>query len=436
MPTSAPFPVAFNGTLDRFVVTGSTSTIFPFFRALIVITRDGRVFGHDVTSGTVGPGFAFSGSKVAYNGDIDRFVVTMGNRIIVITRDGRVYGHDISGGTIGPGFAFSGSKVAYNGDIDRFVVTMGNRIIVITRDGRVYGHDVTGTNVGPGFAFSGSKVAYNGDIDRFVVTSGNRIIVITQDGRVYGHNVTGTNVGPGFAFSGSKVAYNGAWDRFVVTSGNRIIVTTQDGSAYAHDILGTNVGPGYPMNFVLSHFTFAGDISAANRNRTLERHRFALTRIAGCNNLSAQEKGKLYQAYDRAIHHTTSTEPNTNASANVGGSQININFGVLFPQGDREISQTLIHEMMHCAGFDHPEKRRPPTGSSCASPNPAVFDCPGDNGVYFGTPPLRAETCIAGVQSDVRARIERKESVESCVVDENGAATLYTDAANVGHVRT
>ncbi|MFB6626333.1 hypothetical protein ACFCWD_19060 [Streptomyces sp. NPDC056374] len=431
MSSSAPFPVAFNGTLDRFVVTAGNSSILPFFRSLIVITQDGRPFGHDVTGSTVGPGFAFDGSKVAYNGDVDRFVVTMGNRIIVITRDGRVYGHDVTGTTVGPGFAFSGSKVAYNGDVDRFVVTMGNRIIVITRDGRVYGHDVTGTTVGPGFAFSGSKVAYNGDVDRFVVTMGNRIIVITQDGRVYGHDISGTTVGPGFAFSGSKVAYNGIWDRFVVTTDNRIIVTTQDGSAYGHHISGTTVGTAFPMNFVLSHFTFANDISVANRNRTIERHRFALTRIAVCSNLSTQEKQKLYEAYDRVIHHTTNTVPDENASASVGGSQLNVNFGVLFPQGDAEISQTLIHEMMHCAGFDHPKRRDPPAGSSCASPDPAIFDCPGDNGVYFGTPPLRAEMCIAGNQSDMRARIKSKEAAESCVIDENGVAKIYPDAANV-----
>ncbi|MFF9016380.1 hypothetical protein ACF09C_25850, partial [Streptomyces sp. NPDC014870] len=261
------------------------------------------------------------------------------------------------------------------------------------------------------------------------VTMGNRIIVITHDGRVFGHDINGNTVGQGFAFSGSKVAFNGAFDRFVVTAGNRIIVTTQDGGVWAHDINGTTVGPGFPMNFSLGHFTFAGDISAANRQRTLDRHRFALTRIAACGNLSADERTKLHQAYDRAIHHTTLNQAGVNASATVGGSQLNVNFGVLFPQGDEEISQTLIHEMVHCAGFTHPKRRDPPAGSSCAAPNPAVFDCPGDNGVYFGTAPLRAEFCIAGDQSDVRSRLRAKAATESCVIDENGEAVLHTEAA-------
>ncbi|MGW2014390.1 hypothetical protein, partial [Streptomyces sp. NPDC001927] len=378
---------------------------------------------------TVGPAFKFGGSNVAFNGPIDRFVVTMGNRIIVTTQDGGVFGHDINGNTVGPAFKFGGSNVAFNGPIDRFVVTMGNRIIVITKDGGVFGHDINGNTVGPPFAFGGSKVAFNGAFDRFVVTMGNRIMVITQDGGVFGHDINGTTVGPPFAFGGSKVAFNGAFDRFVVTTGNRIIVTTQDGGAWAHDINGTTVGPPFPMNFVLAHFTFAGDISAGNRQRTLDRHRFALTRIAACGNLSADERTKLHGAYDRAIHHTTLTTAGVNASATVGGSSLNVNFGVLFPQGDEEISQTLIHEMMHCAGFTHPKRRDAPAGSSCASPNPAVFDCPGDNGVYFGTPPLRAEFCIAGDQSDVRARLRDKAATESCVIDDDGVATLHTEAS-------
>ncbi|MFE6068752.1 hypothetical protein, partial [Streptomyces sp. NPDC056525] len=86
----------------------------------------------------------------------------MGNRIIVTTQNGGVFGHDITGNTVGPGFAFGGSKVAFNGAVDRFVVTMGNRIIVTTQNGGVFGHDITGNTVGPGFAFGGSKVAFNG----------------------------------------------------------------------------------------------------------------------------------------------------------------------------------------------------------------------------------------------------------------------------------
>ena len=174
------------------------------------------------------------------------------------------------------------------------------------------------------------------------------------------------------------------------------------------------------------NFTFADDISAENRNRLLDRHRFAVSRIAVCGNLSQPERNALFGAYGRPIHHTTLNTPGVNASAAVGGSTVNVNFGVLFPQGDEEISQTLIHEMMHCAGFTHPVRRDPPAGSSCAAPNPAVFDCPNDGGQYYGTAPLRAEFCIAGDQSDVRMRLMSKADNESCVIDEHGLATIHT----------
>jgi hypothetical protein len=82
--------------------------------------------------------------------------------------------------------------------------------------------------------------------------------------------------------------------------------------------------------------------------------------------------------------------------------------------------------MAHCAGFSHDDRRMPPPGSSCAAPDPAVFDCPNDNGRYFGSPPLRTEFCIAGDQSDVVSRLERKSADESCVIDEQGVASLHS----------
>ena len=241
---TAPFPVAFNGDIDRFVVTMGNR--------IIVIRRDGGIFGHDINANLVGPAFGFGGSKVAFNGDIDRFVVTMNNRIIVIRRDGAVFGHDVNGNTIANAFGYSGSKVAFNGDADRFVVTMGNRIIVIRRDGGVFGHDINANTIANAFGYSGSKVAFNGDIDRFVVTMNNRIIVIRRDGAVFGHDVNGNTVANAFAYSGSKVAFNGDADRFVVTMGNRIIVIRRDGHVFAHDVNGNTIGSPFPMNFVSS----------------------------------------------------------------------------------------------------------------------------------------------------------------------------------------
>lgn len=136
-------------------------------------------------------------------------------------------------------------------------------------------------------------------------------------------------------------------------------------------------------------FSFDNSITSVQRNKLLERHCFAVSRIGGCGNLADQQKEDLRNTYRQVIKHGSSTEPRINASVPMSGPdarrRINVNFAVLFPQGDNEIAQTLIHEMMHCAGYTHPNRR------------PA--DQPGDNGLYYGTPPLQAEICIAGGQS-------------------------------------
>ena len=236
-------------------------------------------------------------------------------------------------------------------------------------------------------------------VNGYTVNGQERFAAIwEQDGGpafVARHNLTGSE-------------YQRAFDEFVGQGFRLRVVNGFDSQAF----------------FTLSHFTFADDISAENRDQLIDRHRFALSRVGSCGNLSAEEQGSLNQTYQRAMHHTTLNKPRTNASATVGGSTVNVNFGVLFPQGDEEISQTLIHEMMHCAGFSHPVRRDPPDGSSCDAPDPAVFDCPNDNGQYFGTVPLRAEFCIAGDQSDVMSRLETKASGESCVIDEQGVASI------------
>jgi hypothetical protein len=231
--------IAFNPQ-DRFVISiGNT---------LIVTTRPGDTFGHDITGHTADRAFQFAGAKAAFN-TVDRFVTTMGNTLIVTTQNGDVFGHDISGRTIGPAFKFNGSKAAFNA-VDRFVVTIGNMLIVTTQNGDVFGHDVSGRTIGPPFKFAGSKAAFNA-VDRFVVTIGNKLIVTTQNGDVFGHDVSGRTIGPPFKFTGSRMAFNPV-DRFVVTVGNTMIVTTQNGPAFGADVTGRDIGPIFRLNPDLS----------------------------------------------------------------------------------------------------------------------------------------------------------------------------------------
>ena len=173
---------------------------------------------------------------------------------------------------------------------------------------------------------------------------------------------------------------------------------------------------------IFTSFTF-DPASRAQRATLLERHCFALQRVCDCGNLTAQERAKLQAAYRKPIAHGIETRANVNGSATVGGSQIWVNFGHLFPQGDIEIAQTLIHEMMHCADFNHDDRRFPAPGMSCADPDPTLFDCPFDNGPYSGSPPLRAELCIAGNQSDVDRAVEKAVD-EQCVIDDAGLASI------------
>lgn len=142
---------------------------------------------------------------------------------------------------------------------------------------------------------------------------------------------------------------------------------------------------------LLSNFTFDNNIVEAQRRKILERHTWAYYRAGICGNLSAEERDKVRAVYRQGIHHSVTTLPRVNAYVeHLNARQLFINFDNLFPQGDREIAQTLLHEMMHCAGYSHPVRID-------SGPN---TDRPYDGGKYYGTPPLRSELCIDGVQSD------------------------------------
>jgi hypothetical protein len=182
-----------------------------FLSLLMYIDPQGNVSA-DFLEGSIS-NFGVTGSKVASNGDDDRFITRMfSRRILVVRRDGAVFGHDVipdgDGAVVQPPFTFAGSKVATNSE-DRFVVGMFSRIIVIRRDGAVFGHDTTANNtILPPFAFAGSKVASNGDDDQFVVTMGTGneitpgpqscIVVVRRNGGLVGHTVQGRTISAGF----------------------------------------------------------------------------------------------------------------------------------------------------------------------------------------------------------------------------------------------
>lgn len=71
----------------------------------------------------------------------------MGDTLIVCTKYGDVFGHDVSGHNISPPFKFDGSRMAFN-PVDRFVVTVGKTMVVTTQDGPAFGADIANRNIG------------------------------------------------------------------------------------------------------------------------------------------------------------------------------------------------------------------------------------------------------------------------------------------------
>ena len=62
----------------------------------------------------------------------DKWLLVVGNRILVVTKDGSVFAHDIAGNSIGVPFQLGGPKVAANPQ-DKWVLVVGNRILVVTK---------------------------------------------------------------------------------------------------------------------------------------------------------------------------------------------------------------------------------------------------------------------------------------------------------------
>ncbi|MBP7241811.1 lamin tail domain-containing protein [Amaricoccus sp.] len=142
-------------------------------------------------------------------------------------------------------------------------------------------------------------------------------------------------------------------------------------------------------------YTFDSGFTEAEATTIMERWAHAYERLMECGSVSAGDRSRIVTALRKNINHTLNAAANANASAPLNGSTVNINRGNFFGLIAREQAQTLLHEICHSAGFGHPDRRDCPPGV------PPACDTPGDNGQYYGTVPLQAELCIAGVQSDV-----------------------------------
>lgn len=145
-------------------------------------------------------------------------------------------------------------------------------------------------------------------------------------------------------------------------------------------------------NILNMHLTYSFDdaITPGQKTEIMHAHQRGYEQLVDTEvpDIVANRDKIIQQGYCKAIQHGINTTANVNASASIEGSDIWVNFGVLFPQGPDEIAQTLIHEVTHLAGFRHPVRQ--------------ASDKPGDGGEYFSSTPLQAELVIAGMQSDVK----------------------------------
>ncbi|KAL6791096.1 hypothetical protein J3E68DRAFT_83533 [Trichoderma sp. SZMC 28012] len=132
-------------------------------------------------------------------------------------------------------------------------------------------------------------------------------------------------------------------------------------------------------------FTFDSAFTDEDRYQILRGHQTGYDRAGVCGSLTAEQARKVRELYWVQIHHGIDTNPKHNASTIPGSRFIDVNTTNLLPLSNDEIAQTLLHEMLHCAGYTHPQK--------------TATDAPYDGGAYYQSVPLQGEICIAGKQS-------------------------------------
>lgn len=135
-------------------------------------------------------------------------------------------------------------------------------------------------------------------------------------------------------------------------------------------------------------FDFTGSFTVQEKAAVLEANATALCRSLACTALTYEERDKLYEVYAQfAVHYHEMKPPRDRVYASTGIRDNNtyINRSLFFGLPPDEQAMTIIHEMMHVAGYRHADER-PAAGTNAEKE-------------YFKTPPLRAEICIAGRQS-------------------------------------
>jgi hypothetical protein len=228
-PTRAPFATL---PTDKWVLGR--------FNQLLVINEAGDVHLHQLNTDACGSAICVQPSALLNGNGIrvgaspeDKWVMTMGREnVLVITKDGRVFRHRVTS-TVEPAVALvaqAGQKLMPIGTNprDKWVLAVRNRLLVVTHDGRVFAHTIvdnaTSHTISEPVELSTPFPIASGYADRRLVAVGNRLLDITTDGTVRALKVNLTNITyEGVlnqrATAGTRVAANLA-DRWVVSVGD------------------------------------------------------------------------------------------------------------------------------------------------------------------------------------------------------------------------
>ena len=220
-------PVASEAVHARFVWGGSNNRI-------IWVNQADEVYYHRLVGNTVQMHIRMRGHTVGHAGDPTEYIIPWdGNHIMVVTRQGNVYRHQIRGESIGPPEQITGAPVGTQGQDPVFMFRLQNRLINVTQQGEIWAHQV-GNTVMPPVRIGTIGMAAPRQV-RHAFNIGRTVYVIFSDNSVIAHDIVPT-------WGSARVIRAPNWElgqpatHFVWVQGNRLYASNEQGTLWAHDI--------------------------------------------------------------------------------------------------------------------------------------------------------------------------------------------------------
>ncbi|MBX3272457.1 MAG: hypothetical protein KF729_19515 [Sandaracinaceae bacterium] len=220
-------PVAAQAVRARFVWGGTNNRI-------LYVNQADEVFFHRVQGNAVQMHIRMRGHTVGHPGDPTEYVIPWGpNHILVVTRAGLLYRHQIRGESIGPPEQIPGSPVGTQGQDPIFMFRLQNRLINVTRQGEIWAHVVSNTVQMP--TRIGSVGVQAPRQVRHAFNIGRTVYVIFSDNSVVSHDINPA-LGQARLISAPNYELGQPATRFVFIMGNRLYAVNEAGTLWAYDI--------------------------------------------------------------------------------------------------------------------------------------------------------------------------------------------------------